>query len=174
MLTSLVDSRSSVLCAPFFMSCEAKEFAETRHWRKERPDLPVSLLMVLHALRLECEKSMELTASCHRSCFFCPSRVSRDEAALSESVPLCGFEEKAIEGLELFVQHGASCFLRQRGIHCLATDTRLSQKSWYALSIFDVSGGGNLSTDSSVRRKSASNQPYESSNASPDRCGQEP
>jgi len=43
--------------------------------------------MVLHALQLECEKSMELTASSHHSCFFCCSRDSRDEAALSESVP---------------------------------------------------------------------------------------
>ena len=43
-----------------------------------------------------------------------------------------------------------------------------------SLSMFDVSGGGNLSTDASVRSKSASNQPYESSNASPDRYEQEP
>jgi len=28
-----------------------------------------SLVMVLHALRLECEMSVELTASSHRSCF---------------------------------------------------------------------------------------------------------
>ena len=49
LLTSLVDSRSPVLCAQFFTSCEAMEFAETGLWRKERPDLPVSLLMVLHA-----------------------------------------------------------------------------------------------------------------------------
>jgi len=63
------------------------EFAETGHWWKERPDLPVSLLMVLHALRLECEMSIYFTASSHRSCFFCPSRDSRDEAALSESDP---------------------------------------------------------------------------------------
>jgi len=76
------------LCAPFFTNCEAMEFAETRHRLKERPDLPVSLLMVLYALRLECEKkSMELTAFSHRSCFFCCSRESRDEAALSEAVP---------------------------------------------------------------------------------------
>jgi len=61
-------------------------FAETGHRREGRPDLPVSLLIVLHALRLECEKSMELTASSHHSCFFCCSRESRDEAALSESV----------------------------------------------------------------------------------------
>ena len=62
------------------------ELAVTGHRREERPDLPVRLLMVLHALRLECEKSMELTASSHRSCFFYSSRDSRDEAALSESV----------------------------------------------------------------------------------------
>jgi len=38
-------------------------------------------------------------------------------------------------------------------MHSLAADSRLSQKSWYALSMFDVSGGDNLSTDSSVRRQ---------------------
>jgi len=75
------------LCAPFFSNCEAMEFAETGHRREERPDLLVSLLIVLHALRLECEKLMELTASSHRSCFFYCSRDSRDEAALSEAVP---------------------------------------------------------------------------------------
>jgi len=62
------------------------EFAETVQRREERPDLPVRLLMVLHALRLECEKSMELTASSHHSRFFCCRRESRDEAALSEAV----------------------------------------------------------------------------------------
>ena len=44
------------------------------------------LLMVLHALRLEWEKSMELTASSHSSCFLSSSRESRDEVALSKSV----------------------------------------------------------------------------------------
>jgi len=39
------------------------EFAETRHRLEECPDLPVRLLMVLHTLRLKCEKSMELTAT---------------------------------------------------------------------------------------------------------------
>ena len=52
--------------------------ALTGHKREERPDLPVSLLMVLQALRLECEKSMELTTSSHRSCCFCSSRDSRE------------------------------------------------------------------------------------------------
>ena len=86
LLASLVGSRSLVLCAPFFTKCEAMEFAETGHTRAERPDLPVSLLMVLHALWLECEKSMDLTASSHRS-YFCCSRESRDEAAFPDAVP---------------------------------------------------------------------------------------
>jgi len=81
------------------------EFAETVYRQEERPDLPVSFLMVLHALRLECEKSMELTASSPRSCIFCSSRDSSDEVALSVSV-LTGSQvsdEGAIEGATLFV-----------------------------------------------------------------------
>ena len=39
LLTSLVGSRSLVLCAPFFTNYEAMEFAETGHTREERPDL---------------------------------------------------------------------------------------------------------------------------------------
>jgi len=39
------------------------EFGEMGRRREEYPDLPVRLLMVLHALRLECKKSMELTVS---------------------------------------------------------------------------------------------------------------
>ena len=96
-----MDSRPPVLCAPFFTSCEAMEFAETGHMREERPDLPLSLLIVLHALRLDCEKSMELTASSHRSCFCC-SRESRDEGAVRVS-PHWGSDKGAIEGLALFV-----------------------------------------------------------------------
>jgi len=38
-------------------------------------------------------------------------------------------------------------------MHCLAADSRLSQKSWYAPSMFNESGSGNLSMDSSVRRQ---------------------
>ena len=62
LLVSLVDSRFTALWVPLFMSYEAMEFAETAHRREKCPDLTVSLLMVLHALRLECEKSMKLTA----------------------------------------------------------------------------------------------------------------
>ena len=65
--TSLADSRSFVLKAPFFTSCEAIEFAEMGQGRVVCLDLPVKLFIVLHASRLECVKSMELTASDHRS-----------------------------------------------------------------------------------------------------------
>jgi len=37
----------------------------------------LSLVMVLHAFRLECEKSMELTASSQPSCFLSSSRENR-------------------------------------------------------------------------------------------------
>jgi len=47
------------------------EFPEMGHGLEQFPDLPGSLLMVLQALRLECGKSMELTAYYHGSCFFC-------------------------------------------------------------------------------------------------------
>jgi len=106
LLTSLVDSRPPDLCAPFFTSCEAMDFAETGHGREESQDLPVALLMVLHALRLECEKSMELTASCYRSCFFCSSRDSRDEAALSESVPTAAQVKEQQRVSHSLSQHG--------------------------------------------------------------------
>jgi len=43
----------------FLTGCEAMEFVETGYRRKESPNLPVSLLMVLHDLRVECKKSME-------------------------------------------------------------------------------------------------------------------
>ena len=71
-------------CAP---GCKAMEFAETGHRREARPDLPVNLLMLLHALRLVCEKSVELTASSHRSCF-CWSRDSRTKWLYQSQSPL--------------------------------------------------------------------------------------
>jgi len=40
-----------------------------------------------HVLRLEWKKSMDFTLSSHNSCVFYPSRDTRDEVALSESVP---------------------------------------------------------------------------------------
>jgi len=163
LLISLVDLRSPGLCATFLTSCEAMEFAKTGHLWKERPDLPISLLMALrllmankfvdglHALRLECETSMKFTASSHRSCFFCPSRDSRDKAALSESVPT-GSRMKDSESRTLCPAWHI-VFRWPLGILCWPAECRLSQNSSYAPSIFDVSGGDNLSTDSSVRRQ---------------------
>ena len=43
------------------------EFAETGHLLEMCLDLPVSLLKVLYAKQLECEKSMESMASFHHS-----------------------------------------------------------------------------------------------------------
>jgi len=65
-------------------------FSETVHWQEERPNMPISLLVVLYTLWLECQKSMKLIASWY---------------------------------------------------------------AWYAFSMFVVSGGGNLPTDSLVRRQ---------------------
>jgi len=53
LLISLENLRTPVLFASFFTSCEAMEFADTGHKQEEHRDLSVSLLMVLHALRLE-------------------------------------------------------------------------------------------------------------------------
>ena len=61
-------------------------FAETGHKPEGFSDLQVRLLMLLNALQQECEKLMELTVFSHRKCIFRPSRVRRDEVALSESV----------------------------------------------------------------------------------------
>jgi len=68
-----------------------------------RPD---SLLMVLHALWLECEKSIKFTASTHHSCFSCLSRDSRDEAAISESVPTGAQVKERWRTLHSLSQHG--------------------------------------------------------------------
>jgi len=38
-------------------------------------------------------------------------------------------------------------------MHCLAANKKLSQNDCYSFSMFPVSGGGNLSTDSAVKRQ---------------------
>jgi len=59
------------------MSCEAMEYAETGHRLEELADLPVSFLMGLHTLRLQCEKSMvELPASSHQAVKTTASKMS--------------------------------------------------------------------------------------------------
>ena len=56
--------------------------AETGHLRGLCRDLPVRLLIMLHAFLPECEKSMFQTASDHRSLRFLSSQVIRAVAAL--------------------------------------------------------------------------------------------
>jgi len=51
---------------PFFATCEAMEFAETRGVNRPAN----KLLMVLNALGLEYKKSIALIASSHHSCLF--------------------------------------------------------------------------------------------------------
>ena len=62
--------------APFYMNCEAMEYAETGHRREELADLPVSFLMGLHTLRLKCEKSMELPVSSYQAVKTIASKMS--------------------------------------------------------------------------------------------------
>jgi len=82
----------------------AMEFAETELRRKEYPELLVTLLMVL--LRLECEKSMELTTSSNRSCLFLSSCECRDEAALPEFVSTGARRKERYRVSHSFSQHG--------------------------------------------------------------------
>ena len=61
--------------------------AETVQLRGLCRDLPVRLLIVVHAFLLECEKSMFRTASDHRSLRFLSSQVIRDVEALLDWFP---------------------------------------------------------------------------------------
>ena len=61
--------------------------AETGQLRGLCHDLPVRLLIVLHAFLLECEKSMFWTASDHWSRRFLSSQVIRVVAALLDWSP---------------------------------------------------------------------------------------
>jgi len=117
LLTSLVDSRSPVLCAMFFTSCKVMEFARwgTEHRWKERPDLPVSLLMVLHTLRLESIRLYQSLSS--------PRLGWRSDRWSHTLCPNL---------VHVF-------FWWPHGIHCLAANSWLSLKSWHALSMCDVS-----------------------------------
>jgi len=147
------------------------EFAERGHWWKECPDLPVSLLMVLHALRLECEKSMDFTASSHRSCFFCLSGVVWTKGVYHSQSPL---------GLR---------WGSDRGFRNLCSSMAHSSSSGhveYIVWLQKVSSCKNpgmpsqylmcpeVAISQQIRLwegESASNQPCESSNASADRYG---
>ena len=143
------------------------------HCQKDRPDLAVRLLMVLHAMGLECEKSMELTASSHRPCF-CPSRESRDEAALSESVPLgLGWRsDRRSRTVYRSMAHSSS----NGRVGCIVWPQQVgSRKNSGMPSQCLMCPAVAISQRIHLwEGKSASNQPCEGSNASPDRCGQGP
>ena len=85
--TSQDNLQSTASYFPFLTSWDAIVSAETGQWRGECRDLPVRLFKILHAFRLECEKSMLRTASDHQSLRFLPSLASRALAAKPESSP---------------------------------------------------------------------------------------
>ena len=85
--TSRDDLRSTASYFPFLTSWDAIASAETGQWRGECRYLPVRLFKILHAFRLECEKSMLRTASDHRSLRFLSSLASRAVAAKLDSSP---------------------------------------------------------------------------------------
>ena len=106
---SLADLLLPVLCAPFFTSCKAMEFAEIGHRREERPDLPVSLLMVVNALRLECEKLMELTAGGNLSTDSPVRRQKRFQSALWKFQHFTGWLWKGTLCLGGFMREDRCC-----------------------------------------------------------------
>ena len=83
--TSRDDLRSTVSYFSFLTSWHPIASAETGQWQGECRDLPVRLFKILHAFRLECEKSMLRTASDHRSLRFLSSLTSRAVAVKLES-----------------------------------------------------------------------------------------
>ena len=83
--TSRDDLRSTASYFPFLTSWDAIALAETGQWRGECRDLPVRLFKILHAFRLECEKSMLRTTSDHRCLRFLSSLASRAVAACTKS-----------------------------------------------------------------------------------------
>ena len=72
---------------PLFTSCDAMELAVIGHSPKDGLDLPVNLFYVLHALRLECVKSILWIASSHRVRLLLSSFVIRELAARSFALP---------------------------------------------------------------------------------------
>ena len=174
LFTSLVDSRLLSLCAPFFTSCEAVEYVETGRWCKERPGLPVSLMMAIHALWLECENSMELTALSRRFCFFCPSRDVGTKR-LYQSQSSLGLEWRNVRGSSTLypsMAHSSSdghvgYILWPRIVSSRKNPGMPSQ----CLTCPEVAISQRIHLWES---KSLSNQSCEGSNPSPDYCGQEP
>ena len=78
------------------------KFAETGYLREVCLDLPVSILWVLHAKRLECEKLMASMASVHHS-RLCWSRWDSSAVAALLDFPVGGIQERVIKTLELLI-----------------------------------------------------------------------
>ena len=95
---SRVDSQSLTGKTPFLTTCDVMKFAEMGHLREVCLDLPVSLLRVLHAKWLECEKSMELMASFHRSCI---RQLRWDCGSTARLFPFLVVQEGTIKTLTL-------------------------------------------------------------------------
>ena len=79
--TSQDDLQSIASYLPFFTSWDAIASAETGQWEGEFCDLLVRLFNILHAFRLECEKSMLWIASDHQSLRFLSSLANKAVAA---------------------------------------------------------------------------------------------
>ena len=78
-------------------------------------DLPVSLLMVCHARRLECVKSIDSTVSVHLCLRFSFSLQNRSFAAMPLSSLVCAsvWEHRLSREHRLCVHHGGSSFWRR-------------------------------------------------------------
>ena len=87
-------------------------------------------IKILHAFRLECEKSMLRTASDYRSLRFLSSLVSRAVAALLELFPSdLRITSQRFSHSES--QHGMCLFWQLRGIRdLLAAEQMTLQRSW--------------------------------------------
>ena len=106
-------------------------------------DLPVSLFIVLHALRLECVKSMFWTVSFHCVRLLLSSLVMRELAARSGSLPVEAWViwKRASHSLS---QHSIYSFLLPRGTHCFAALMVMLHRAWYAVFPLRASGSGSL------------------------------
>ena len=161
------------LCTPFFTSSEAMKVAERGHWRKERPDLPVSLLMVLHALGLSARSRWNwqlppiAPASSARAEIVGTKRLYQRQSP----VGLGCRNDRGSRTLCPSMVHSSSddhvgCIV---GPQIVGSRKNPGMPSQYLMC-------PEVAISQRIHRwegKSTSNPPCESSNASPDRCGQE-
>ena len=101
-----VENPCSRLTTPVFFVPSSSQVV--RQWNLQRRGTEVSSVqtcqvVVFYALRLECEKLVELTVSSHCSCLLWSSRESRKEAALSKSIPTGPGRKERLKNFALFV-----------------------------------------------------------------------